>query len=94
MVISAVYLPFSANERPGHRKITQGVVTFAVACRFFFIQDGRAGLRGLQCPLGSICTLKGVPETRIVKPHCRLNPHLPQGPCVATSELLTFCQGS
>jgi hypothetical protein len=38
-------LPFSPNESPGHRKVTEGVVTFAFPGRFSFIQEGAAGVR-------------------------------------------------
>jgi signal transduction histidine kinase len=38
-------MPFSPNAKPYHRKVTQGVVTFAVPGRFFFLQEGTSSVR-------------------------------------------------
>ena len=38
-------LPFSPDTNPYHRKVTQGVVTFAVPGQFFFLQDGTSSVR-------------------------------------------------
>ncbi len=38
-------LPFSPDTKPFHRKVTAGVVTFAVPGRFFFLQDGSRSVR-------------------------------------------------
>jgi len=38
-------LPFRVDAQPGHRKVTQGVVSFVYPGRFFFIQEGNTGIR-------------------------------------------------
>ena len=38
-------LPFSPDEKPYHRKVTEGVVTLAVPGEFFFLQDGPNSVR-------------------------------------------------
>ena len=38
-------LPFSPDTKPYHRKVTQGVVTFALPGQFFFLQEGTSSVR-------------------------------------------------
>jgi signal transduction histidine kinase len=38
-------LPFSPDAQPFHRKVTEGVVTFAVPGEFFFLQHGDSSVR-------------------------------------------------
>ena len=38
-------LPFSPHADPFHRKVTEGVVTFAVPGEFFFLQEGDSSVR-------------------------------------------------
>lgn len=38
-------LPFSPDEKPYHRKVTEGVVTLAVPGGFFFLQEGNTSVR-------------------------------------------------
>ncbi len=38
-------LPFSAHATPFHRKVTEGVVTFAAPGQFFFMQEGASSVR-------------------------------------------------
>ena len=38
-------LPFSPDTKPCHRKVTEGVVTFALPGQFFFLQEGTSSVR-------------------------------------------------
>lgn len=38
-------MPFSPDAHPFHRKVIEGVITFAVPGRFMFVEDGRTGVR-------------------------------------------------
>jgi signal transduction histidine kinase len=60
-------VPFSPEGNSRHRKVTQGVVTFAVPDRFFFLQEGITGVKvqakGMRVAKGDRVEVAGFVET-------------------------------